>query len=435
MKQFALNVLQYILKLLARLTILRYKPAIVGITGSVGKTGTREAIRAVVSSARTVRAPSKNFNNELGFPLTILGDWNDVGGIFFWIWVCIAGLFRLIVKSKNYPEVLVLEYAVDHPGDMKYLLGIARPEIGVFTAVGDVPVHVEFFAGSQAVYKEKVKMISQLPATGFSVLNADDALVAGAQKETRSHAITYGFSEKADMRIANLANQLEDGVLYGISFKFNSHGKVVPVRIQGILGRAHAYAAGAAAVVGSLLGMNLVAIAEALGDKYRTLPGRMRIIPGLKSAVIIDDTYNASPLAVKEALDALKTTPGKRKIAALGDMLEIGTYTLESHEQAGKQAAKCADMLVTVGLRGKFIAEAAVKAGMPKRMISSFMSVNEAAKFIEGKIAKGDVILVKGSQGTRMEKIVKEIMLEPEKAEKLLVRQNKIWLAKPGLYE
>ncbi|MDO8556911.1 MAG: UDP-N-acetylmuramoyl-tripeptide--D-alanyl-D-alanine ligase [Candidatus Jorgensenbacteria bacterium] len=435
MKQFTLNVLQFILKFLARLTIARYKPVIVGVTGSVGKTTTREAIRAVISRERTVRAPSKNFNNELGFPLTILGDWSDIGGVFFWIGVIILSVVRVVFKNSDYPEVLVLEYAIDKPGDMKYLLSIARPQIGVLTAVGEVPVHVEFFAGPEAVFREKAKLISQLPSTGFAILNADDKLALTAEAETRAQVIAFGFSDKADVRLSNFTNQLEEGVLFGSSFKFSYRGNMVPVRIKGSLGKAQAYAAAAAAAIGSLFGANLVSVAEALLDRYNPLAGRTRIIAGLKQSIIIDDTYNASPLAMREGLETLRATSGKRRIAVLGDMLELGTFTLEAHEEVGRLAAKCADVLITVGLRGKFISESAIRAGFDKKKVSAFMSVAEAGKFLQTKLAKGDIVLVKGSQGTRMEKIVKEVMMEPEKAEKLLVRQNKIWLAKPGLYE
>ena len=260
-------------------------------------------------------------------------------------------------------------------------------------------------------------------------------MVITAQKETRAQVVTYGFSEKSDVRITNFANQLEEGVLYGVSFKFAYHGKIVPVRIKGVLGKAQGYAVAAAAAVGSLFGMNFISIVEALNEKFIPLSGRSRVIPGIKNSVIIDDTYNASPLAMQEALETLHTTSGKRKIAVLGDMLEIGTYTLEAHKDIGKLVAKYADVLITVGLRGKFIAEAALRAGMEKKFVSSFMSVCEAGKFLQAKIVKGDIIIVKGSQSVRMEKIVEEVMLEPEKAGKLLVRQNKVWLAKPGLYE
>jgi UDP-N-acetylmuramoyl-tripeptide--D-alanyl-D-alanine ligase len=180
--------------------------------------------------------------------------------------------------------------------------------------------------------------------------------------------------------------------------------------------------------------MNLVTIAEAL-SRFEPAPGRFHIIRGMKQSTLIDDTYNASPVAVREALETLRSIRGKRKIAVLGDMLEIGKYTLSAHEAVGRLAGGVVDFLVTVGLRGKFIAESAVRAGLSKRSVASFTNVAEAAHFLQEKLQKGDIVLLKASQGVRMEKVVKEIMAEPARAPELLVRQNAEWLAKPGLYD
>lgn len=434
MKKFLLSILQFKLKILARWTLARYSPGIVGITGSVGKTSTKEAIRTVLASERTVRAPAKNFNNELGLPLAILGDWETTGGIFFWLKVLIVSTWRLIVKSKNYPEVLVLEYAVDKPGDMKYLLEIARPHIGIFTAMGDVPVHVEYFPGPEAVMREKARLISQLPATGFAILNADDPLVMEAKAQTRAQVMTFGFGEKADVRITNFVNNF-DGKSGGIACKLTYGGSIVPVRIDRALGKAQAYSIGAAAVTGLIFGLNLVKIAEALGA-YEAPAGRLKLIRGVRESFLIDDTYNAAPAAMNSALETLKSLTAKRKIAVLGDMLEIGKYTLEVHEAVGKSLKKMGvDMLITVGIRGKLIAEAAIRGGLSEKSVFTFTDVNEAATFLESKMQKGDLILVKGSQGVRLEKVVREVMAEPQRAKELLARQNPEWVKRPGMYE
>ncbi|MEK7630291.1 MAG: UDP-N-acetylmuramoyl-tripeptide--D-alanyl-D-alanine ligase [Patescibacteria group bacterium] len=433
MKNLFLSILRKKLKILAKLTLARYNPGLVGITGTVGKTSTKEAIRAVLSRDRRVRAPGKSFNNELGLPLTILGDWTETGGVFFWMKVILKSISQLVFKKSNYPEVLVLEYGVDRPGDMKYLLEIARPQIGVFTAMGEIPVHVEFFAGPEGVFREKAKMISQLPTTGFSVLNADDAVVMEARNQTRSQIVTFGFSEKADMRISGFTEHL-DGKNSILNFKLTYGGSFVPVRLENVLGKGQAYSVAAASLVGLIFGMNLVKIAEAFNN-YESPAGRLKLIPALKEALIIDDTYNASPLAMEEALETLRSLEAKRKIAVLGDMLEIGRYTLEAHEAVGRLAAKNVDLLITVGLRGKFIAESAARAGLSKKSISSFMTLPETVAFLRSVIKKGDLILFKGSQGVRLEKVIKEIMLAPSEAEKILVRQSEKWLKTPGLYD
>ncbi|MFH1193163.1 MAG: UDP-N-acetylmuramoyl-tripeptide--D-alanyl-D-alanine ligase [Candidatus Jorgensenbacteria bacterium] len=433
LKRFALKLLGRVLKILARLTVRRYHPGIVGVTGSAGKTSAKDAIAAVLGRSRRVRAAAKSYNNEIGFPLTILGEWGNGGGIFFWCRVLAGALANLIGRAKNYPEVLVLEYGVDRPGDMQFLLDTACPHIGVFTAMGAIPVHVEFFAGPDAVVGEKAKLVRELPATGFAVLNADDETVLETKALTRAQIMTFGFGEGAHVRVVNFANHVEGGRA-AVTFKISYGGSVVPVRLEGAVGRAYAYAAAAAAAVGLVFGENLVSITETLRG-FQAPPGRLRAFAGLRGSLIIDGTYNASPLAMREALDTLKAVGAKRTIAVLGDMLEIGKYTLQAHEEAGRAAAKCADVLVTVGLRAKFIAEAAAKAGMPARAIHAFMTIGEATEFLRSTLAGGDAVLLKASQSVRLERVVGEIMAEPARAGELLVRQEKEWLKKKGLYD
>ncbi|MCL4404035.1 UDP-N-acetylmuramoyl-tripeptide--D-alanyl-D-alanine ligase [Patescibacteria group bacterium] len=434
MKEKILKIISWKLRLLARLTIAKYKPAIVGVTGNVGKTSAKLAIAAVLGSDRKTRASAKNFNNELGLPLNIIGDFDSTEGIGVWFRAVWIGVKNLILTA-DYPEVLVLEYGVDRPGDMNYLLSIAKPQIGAVTAVGRIPVHVEFFSGPEGVAKEKSKLVSFLPATGFAILNADDPLVSKMTEQTRAHVITFGFSPKADLRLTNFKNRFnnETGEA-GIAFKLNYGGASVPVRIDGVFGKTAAYASAVAAAAGLVFGMNLVKISESLGH-YAGPAGRLRAIPGIHDSMLIDDTYNASPHATAEAALTLKGLPAKRRIAVLGDMLELGKYTMEAHQEIGRLAAKSADLLVTVGTRAKFIAEAAGKAKMPKKDIVSYESVAEAAAYLSSMVKKGDLVLLKGSQGVRMEKVVKALMAEPLKAKELLVRQSPVWLAKPGLYE
>lgn len=433
MKHTALKLIQKILKLLSQLILKRYEPGIIGVTGNVGKTSTKEAIRVVLQGERAVRASSKNFNNELGLPLSILGDWKDTGGVWFWIKVIFGAIGRLIITDSSYPEVLVLEYGVDRVGDMKYLLDIARPHIGVFSAMGEIPVHVEFFAGTEGILREKAKLIQHLPTTGFAILNADDERVMSVRDLAKANVITFGFSEGADMRISNFQNYCDEDNA-GVKFKLTYGGSTVPVTIEGSVGKTPAYATAIASIVGLIFGMNLVKTGEAL-SKYASPKGRERVIPGIKHSLVIDDTYNASPLAMQEALQTLGSIKAKRRIAVLGDMLELGKHTLAAHEAAGKTAADTVDMLFTVGVRAKTIAEAAAKNGLSKKKIFAFTNIYEAGMQLQQKVQKGDVILVKGSQGVRMERIVKEVMAEPLLASELLVRQSSAWFKKQGLYD
>jgi UDP-N-acetylmuramoyl-tripeptide--D-alanyl-D-alanine ligase len=413
-----------ILRILGRLTIWRYEPKIIGITGSVGKTSAKVAIATVLGKEHRVRIASGNLNNDLGMPLTILGDWTPeelklvsrdtprgtatFRKLFFWIKVLSVSAYRVVVKAPDYPEVLILEYGADRPGDIKYLLRIARPSIGIITAVGDVPVHVEFYAGPQEVAREKGRLIDGIPTTGFAILGADDDTVMRLKDRTRAKVITYGFHQGADLRIVRFENHIEEARPIGISFKIEYGGSFVPVRINGVFGKTHALAAGAAATVGLIFGMNLVKISEAL-ESYVPAGSRMELVPGVKHTLVIDDAYNASPLSMRAALETLKDLPAERKVAVLGDMLEIGKYTTEAHEQIGHLAGEIVDVLVTVGARAKFIVEGAKEIGMKKSNIYSFDTAEEAIEPLKDHLKKGDLVLVKGSHAMELDKIVAEI--------------------------
>lgn len=418
------NLLRRILRDLARLTIWRYRPGIIGVTGTVGKTSTKLAIKAVLEKGRRVRASAGNLNNDLGLPLAILGDWPE-GELklisraqpagtargrkaVFWLRVIFGSLWRIAFKSKAYPEIIVLEYGADRPGDIKNLLKIVRPNVSIITAIGEVPVHVEFYSGPDDVAREKGRLIEYLPAAGTAILNYDDEAVMNLEQRTRARVVTFGFNKGAEVKVSRLENRMEGDRPVGISFKLEYKGTFVPVRLNYAFGRSHAYAAAAAAAIGLTFGMNLVAISEALAN-YTPADSRMHLLPGVKQTFIIDDSYNASPLSMHAAIDALRGLPAKRRVAVLGDMLEIGKYTIEAHEAVGKLAAESANILVTVGPRAKFIAEAARAAGMKKSAIYSFETADEARKPIQELIKQGDLILIKASHAIGLDKIVEEI--------------------------
>src|SRR3989344_5729539 len=192
MRALKLKFLKWILRTLAIWTVKKYQPGVIGITGSVGKTSTKEAIHTVLRSIRRVRASSGNFNNEIGLPLTVLGDWDKINGELFWLKVIFVAILKLIFPVK-YPEILILEYAADRPGDIRSLLEIAKPQIAAVTAVGDIPVHVEFYSGPDAVAREKAKLVEALSSTGMAILNFDDEAVLDMQERTRAHVMTFGF--------------------------------------------------------------------------------------------------------------------------------------------------------------------------------------------------------------------------------------------------
>jgi len=258
------------------------------------------------------------------------------------------------------------------------------------------------------VAREKGRLIEYLPVGGFAILNGDDPMVMNLQSRTRARVMTFGFEKGSEVRLSRFENKVHDGQPSGISFKLEHGSGVVPVRINNVFGRAHAYAAGAAAAIGIVFGMNLVTISEALA-RYAPPESRMQLLPGIKYTNVIDDSYNASLIAMRAALETLAALPAKRRVAVLGDMLEIGKYTPEAHEAVGRIAAKDTDVLFTVGPRAKFIAEAARSAGMKRIAIFSFDTADEARKPVQDFIKKGDLILVKGSLEMGLNKIVEEI--------------------------
>lgn len=424
MKKYIHNMISAALKRLAQATVLRYRPAIVGVTGSAGKTSTVLAIAAALADGRKVRAPYGNFNGDIGLPLTILGDWppehlklfsreyppgkNIFRKTLFLLKVIVVGAYRLVVRAP-YPEVLVLEYGVDQPGDMRRLIAIARPNVAVMTAIGDTPAHVEFFGSPQDVIREKSRLIECLPAAGTAVLNADDAAIMGLTLRTRAEIMTFGFKPEATVGVENLEYKIEGNAPVGVAFKLKHAGATVPLRLEGALGASQAYAAAAGAAVGLIFGLNLVSICGSLERHYRPAPHRMQLLPGIKSSLLLDDSYNASPVSMRSALEALKVLPAKRRVAVLGDMLEIGEYAMEAHEKVGHLAAGIADALFLVGPLAKFIAAGAKKKGFAAKDIYLFDTVDETRAPLQDFVRTGDLVLIKGSHAMGLEALVAEI--------------------------
>ena len=419
----------------ARLVLKKYRPKIVAVTGSVGKTSTKDAIYTVLSSSAFVRRSEKSFNSDFGVPLTIIAGQNGWNNPIMWAWTLLKGLY-LVVFPNKYPRWLVLEIGADRPGDIETLVSWIKPDMVVLTRFGEVPVHVEFFKSRQSLIDEKAYLAKALKPEGFLVVNGDDKDAMNIKMQVNGRKITYGFAEGADVRGSNYAVYFEkngsgvknDAVIAGISFKVNVGGSCLPVVRKGVLGQQHVYPSLAALALAVALDLNLVSSTEAL-SKGTSPSGRMKLISGIKGSLIIDDSYNSSPVATEVALDTLKSLKDKdrRLVAVLGDMLELGKHSTEEHRKLGGLSARCADILVVVGMRAMQIADGAHAAGMSRHQIFEFENSNDAGRFLDEFVREGDIILVKGSQSMRMEKIVEEIMLNPEEKEKLLVRQDAEW--------
>ena len=409
----------------ARFILAKQQVAVIGITGSVGKTTAKEAIAAVLGALAPDSAVFKNranYNGLYGLPIA-LGE----------------------LRPEH--RIAVLEMAADHLGEIGRLARIAPPDIAVVTTVE--PAHLEAFGSLEAIAREKGDLVAALPPSGLAVLNADDPRVLAMAKRTSARVITYGTcTEDNHGDTENTENETESGrtpcspclrgsicpdvyatdILVsreGTSFTVNTPAGSRKINIP-LLGRHQVYAALAAIAVGLARGVELDTIAGRLAAMPR-VPGRLNPLPGRRGSLLLDDSYSASPAAVEAALETLAALDARHRIAVLGDMLELGDYETTGHERVGRQAARVLDLLVTKGNRARSIADAARAAGMPADQVIVTYTPEDAARAVLERLAPGDVALVKGSLATRMEQVVRLLMDEPHLAPDLLVRQDAAW--------
>jgi UDP-N-acetylmuramoyl-tripeptide--D-alanyl-D-alanine ligase len=427
------SIIIWLLKIISVLVLKKYRPLVIAITGSVGKTSAKEAIFAVISKKQQTRCNTKNYNNELGVPLTIIGAESPGKNVFGWLAVLFHSFFLLTHRNRSYPEVLVLEMGADHPGDIAYLTSFIPVEIGVLTAIA--PVHLEFFKKIENIIREKQIVIEAVKKSGFAILNGDDWQVRQIQQKSKGQVITFGLNADNDVRAVEVklstGKSSEAQTVRGLSFKLFYAGSSIPVFLPGVLGKHQVYAALAGAAVGLALDHNLVEIADAL-QRFNSPRGRMNLILGIKNSLLIDDTYNSSPTAASAALEVLSEiaieTLGRR-IAVFGDMLELGSYTQQGHREVGHRVAELTiDFLLCVGEKSRDIGRGAKEAGMGEERIYYFSNNEKTADFLQQLIKENDLILLKGSQGARLEQVVKAVMAHPENAKHLLVRQEEPWL-------
>ncbi len=351
----------------------RFSPRVVGITGSVGKTTTKEITAAVLSQRFVTLKNPGNQNNEIGLPLTVL-------------------------ELDESHQMLVLEMGMYDVGEIAQLCRIARPHVGVVTNVG--PVHLERLGSMERIVQAKTELVQALSADGVAVLNADDPLVAGMASQTQARLFWYGLNPAADL----WADEIESEGLDGIRFRFHYQGDVLHVRAP-LLGRHSVHTALRAAAVGLAEGLSWEEIVRGM----QQLDVQLRLIAarGLNGATLLDDTYNASPASTMAALNLLADLPVQngRRIAVLGDMLELGSYEEEGHRKVGVRAADVVDLLVTVGQRARLIAEEARAAGLPTGRVLALDNAQAALAELHSILGPGDVVLVKGSRAVHMDDI------------------------------
>lgn len=409
---------------IARGIIRKYRPTIVMITGSVGKTSTKDAVAAALSEKFYLRASEKSYNSEFGVPLTIIGAKNPWTSPHKWLRVIEEGLALLLLPS-HYPKLLVLEVGADRPGDIARILKIATPDAVVVTRLPDVPVHVEAYASPKAVREEEFLPARALGPHGVLVICADDAHAVEMAKELPVHMLSFGFAKNADIRLSASDIFEGNGQAVGMQASLSTPEGKTELKVPGALGRPQLLAPAAAIALARLLGLSNSEAMKGL-ESYVPPPGRCRVFSGLHEALIIDDSYNASPAAAEEAMNVLALVSAKRRIAVVGDMLELGRYSVEEHARVGRLAAGKVDIVIAVGIRARALALAARESGMSEEYARMYDTAQEAAVFLKELAAPGDAILIKGSQSMRMERITQVLLVDSADLSKL-VRQEKEW--------
>lgn len=433
MKSRKIILLENILRFMSGVTLKRHRPKVVAITGSVGKTSAKEAISLVLATKFNVRSAEKNYNNEIGIPLTIIGAKSGEGSVLRWIGVFLKWFFSVIFPIK-YPDVLVLEMGIDRPGDMDYLLRFVKVDVAVLTDVSGS--HVEFFKDISHIGREKWKLIESVSADSnkAAIVNIDNMHVKELLKKHKKggeiNGITFGFSEDCAVRATDVHYHYQGGHACGISFKLNYDGKIIPVRLSNIIARHHIYAVLAAISVGIYFKINPIEIAGSL-ENFFPPAGRMTFLDGTRGSMIIDDTYNASKVSTLSALGILGEMRSGRKIAVLGDMLELGENSHQDHKEVLRKVASVASEIFVVGKRMEAAAFEIMKRDDVQSRIHVFGDPNSVGEKLRDFVDSGDLVLVKGSQSMRMEKVVENIVLATVDTEKRLCRQSKEWKQRP----
>ena len=361
---------------LARAWRDRFDPLVVGVTGSIAKTSTKEAIAETLSECHRVLRSEGNENNEVGLPLTLL-------------------------RLSPGDDVAVLEMGMYVPGDIAQLAALARPRIGVVTAVRGT--HLSRAGSIEAIEAGKGELVEALPPDGTAILNADDPRTRRMSARTRARSITYGFSEDADVS----ADDVEGLGPAGMRFLLRAGGQRRPVAIPA-LGRHSVHNALAAAAVGLALGMPLDSIQRGLGRGFRA-PHRTALLDA-GDWRILDDSYNAAPDSMAAALELLAALPGRR-IAVLGEMRELGEGAWEAHRQVGQLASVVADLLIVIGDGARGIAAGAREGGSEPEAVLEVPDRDAALDVLLERLRPGDVVLVKASRGAELDLLVDRLAL------------------------
>jgi UDP-N-acetylmuramoyl-tripeptide--D-alanyl-D-alanine ligase len=395
----------------ARLLLRRHRPRIVAVTGSVGKTTAKDLVATMLEERFEVRRSPANYNANVLVPLAVLGLTHAGRNPLAWIVNAGRGLWRALAPRQ--PQWLVLEIAAGHPGEIASVTGWLPTDIVVLTRFPEVPAHIEAFGSRERLLEEKSRLLDTLEPTGAVVVNSDDReLTAAAQRiAARRTIVTYGLESAADFRGRRPEPVYDDaGRPLGMRFEVEIDTAVTAVTVRGILGIQHVYAVLAGLAVASEAGVSAdAAIAAIAGHEFQ--PGRMTIRSGIRGSVVIDDAFNSSPVAADHALACLgQLDVAGRRVAVLGEMVDLGDLADEEHRKLGGRAAESSDLVLATGDHAERIVEGALGAGLDGTRVRRLEPTDGPIQAVEEDIRAGDVVLVKG-RGLRA--LVERIATEP----------------------
>jgi UDP-N-acetylmuramoyl-tripeptide--D-alanyl-D-alanine ligase len=444
LKLFLKNLLVSLLTDLSVRKIKLHNPIVIGITGNVGKTSTKDYIYTVLennSDVAHVRATEKSYNSEIGIPLTILGESNKWNNYLAWFFLIFRNYFKhffskyfYFIYDEKYPKVLVLEVGADGPGNIKDATKIFKPDVVVLTAFADHPVHMEYFKTREDFIREKKCLLDALKEDGTVIYNADDLdMTKMALASNAPNKISYGRNSK-DVRLITSTFMYDEesgrsNKLLGSKIIFTHNSLQYNVELSGVVGGSHAYAFLASVCVGLTFDIAMHGVIESM-EEMEYPKSRLRIFEGLNNCTVIDDSYNSSPKAAELALDTLRSLISRgKKIAVLGHMAELGDGSDLQHKKIGMMAAESADIVLFVGRHNEWYLEGVRETRFDLDNVYLADNANAAIETVKQSInlREEDIILLKGSQSARIDRVVMSVLKNKEDIVGVC-RQEKEWL-------
>ncbi len=425
MKDFFKKIVINILYIESKMVLFFKKPKIIAITGTVGKTTTKDIIYAGLENSFFVRKSPKGFNSDIGVLLTILDLKTQQASIFEWIKNIIKGFG--VIFTRNYPDMLIVEVGTNYPGEIQKNAKLLKPDIAVFTRLPEIMAHMEFFKDRQEFIDEKLSLAQFMKEHGTIVYNGDDeTLVEEFKKNDFDLYNKKTFGKNADCAFENVSIDYHDKMLQGTNITL-ADGTIV--HLAGVLGEHLGYSVSALSAVVQVLGLNIADVVKSLEENFVPAAGRMRIFAGLNKTIIIDDSYNALPESIKNGSELLgKIDTEGRKIYVLGRLAELGDYTEKSYEAAVKYIRKSCNVICLVNDSGQAMRYAKKLDfkeiyDFNKHGDDYFANTDDAGEFLKGYVKEGDIIIFKGARhSTGFERAIVKLIKTQDK--KYLVQEH-----------